>query len=137
MVAELAPLYGRIDVPGAPSGRPSDFAAPRGAFLVGFDNGHPVCGGGVKCLSADCAEIKRMFVIPAARGRGVARALLGALEQEARRLGYGKVRLDTGAHQPHARELYVSAGYREIEDYNANPFASFWGEKVLDPTSAS
>jgi GNAT superfamily N-acetyltransferase len=136
MVAELAPVYGRIDVPDAPSGRPQDFAPPDGAFLVGAPHGEPVCGGGVKRLFPGCAEIKRMYVAPAARGRGLARALLSALEDEARRLGYVTVRLDTGPRQPHAHALYLSAGYRPIDDYNGNPFASFWGEKVLDPGRA-
>jgi GNAT superfamily N-acetyltransferase len=72
-----------------------------------------------------------MYVAPAARGRGVARALLTALEDEARRLGYEVARLDTGPHQPHAERLYREAGYAEIANFNANPLASFWGEKRL------
>ena len=56
-----------------------------------------MCGGGVKGLSGAIAEIKRMYVVPEARGRGVARALLAALEDAARELGYEVVRLDTGA----------------------------------------
>lgn len=132
MVREMEPLYGRIDVPGMPSGRAEDFGPPGGAFVAGFDGaGRPVCGGGVKRLEPGVAEIKRMYVVPAARGRGVARALLGALEDAARSLGYDRVRLDVGPRQPAAEHLYRSAGYREIEDYNANRQASFWGEKPL------
>jgi len=90
MVVEMATLYGPIDVPGMPSATPADFAPPHGTFLVGFDDdGAPVCAGGVKRLDDDAAEIKRMYVVPAARGRGLARILLAALEGAALDLGYG------------------------------------------------
>ena len=132
MVAEMAVVYGPIDVPGMPSATPADFAPPRGTFLVGFDElGAPVCAGGVKPLGDETAELKRMYVVPAARRRGHARALLGALESAARDLGYRVVRLDTGPRQPHAQAMYESAGYRPIGNLNANPVASFWGEKRL------
>ena len=132
MIVDLIPLYGRIDVPGMPAAGPQEFGPPGGTFLVGFDDdGTVLCGGGVKRLADDVAEIKRMFVIPEARGRGLARELLVALEDAARDLGYARVRLDTGPKQPHAEQLYRSAGYREIGNFNANPMASFWGEKAL------
>jgi GNAT superfamily N-acetyltransferase len=135
MIDELAPLYGRIDVPGAPSASPDDFRPPAGAFLLGEGDGAAVCAGGVKRLSQSCAEIKRMYVVPSARGQGVARALLGALERTAGELGYEIVRLDTGPRQPHALALYLACGYVPIADYNGNPFASFWGEKHLAPNA--
>jgi len=131
MIHELTPLYGRIDVPEAPSAAPADFRPPAGVFLVGSRGETAICAGGIKRLSATCCEIKRMFVVPEARGRGVAGELLAALEQAGRELGYGTARLDTGPHQPHARSLYLHRGYRPIEDYNDNPFADFWGEKDL------
>ena len=132
MVAEMRPLYGPIDVSQAPRADPADFSPPGGVFLVGRDrDGHPVCGGGVKRLDDGVAEIKRMYVAPEERGRGVGRALLAALEDAARSLGYTRVRLDTGAKQPEAEAMYRRAGYREIGDYNGNPFASFFGEKQL------
>ena len=58
--------------------------------------------GGIKRLPDGACEIKRMYVVPQARGRGVARELLEALEEEARALGYELARLDTGPRQPHA-----------------------------------
>jgi GNAT superfamily N-acetyltransferase len=121
-----------------PSATPNDFAAPRGRFLVGFDDGSgaPVCCGGVKGLGDGAAEIKRMYVVPATRRRGLARLLLRALEETARDLGYAVVRLDTGPLQPHAQALYESAGYRAIGNFNANPVASYWGEKRLAPGPA-
>ena len=117
----------------APTATADDFSASRGgAFVVGFsEDGSALCGGGLKRLEPGVVEIKRMYVVPAARRRGHARALLRALEDAARDLGYGVVRLDTGPHQPHAERMYRAAGYREIGNFNANPFASFWGEKRL------
>ena len=132
MITELEPLYGRIDVPHAPSASPADFRPPTGTFLVGFDeDGTPVCGGGVKGLGDGIGEIKRMYVVPGARGRGAARELLTALEAAVVELGYTRARLDTGPEQPHAEALYRSAGYADIENFNGNPFASYWGEKRL------
>jgi GNAT superfamily N-acetyltransferase len=131
MIDELTPLYGRIDVPEAPSAKPADFAPPGGSLLVGYEDGEPICVGAIKRLPDGACEIKRMFVVPDARGRGVAKELLAALEDEARRLGYAVARLDTGPHQPHAERMYRAAGYEDIGNFNANPFASYWGEKRL------
>ncbi len=72
-----------------------------------------------------------MYVAPAARGRGVARILLGALEDRARALGYATVSLDTGPKQPAAQHLYESTGYATIPNFNANPVATYFGEKRL------
>jgi GNAT superfamily N-acetyltransferase len=132
MIDELEAFYGRIDRPGMPSATPADFAPPGGVCLVGFTpDGTPLAVGAVKRLDDEVGEIKRMYVAPAGRSRGVARLLLEALEEAARGLGYSRARLDTGPRQPHARALYLSAGYREIPDYNGNVEADFWGEKVL------
>ena len=133
MVAEMEPLYGRIDVEGAPTATADDFSPERGgAFVVGFDDdGSALAGGGLKRLEPGVVEIKRMYVVPAARGRRLGRELLVALEDAARDLGYTVARLDTGEHQPHAEAMYREAGYEPIGNFNANPFASFWGEKRL------
>jgi GNAT superfamily N-acetyltransferase len=130
MEAEMLELY--FDSMGAmPPAGPADFAPPGGTYLVGFADELPVCGGGLKRLDDGAAEIKRMYVVPAARRQGAARALLGALEDAARELGYAVVRLDTGARQPHAKALYAASGYVEVGDYNGNPYAAYWGEKRL------
>lgn len=132
VVAELKTMYGDVEGPGFPTATIADFAPPAGAFVVVFDDdGRPVAGGGFKRLGDGMAEIKRMYVVPEARGRGLARILLGALEEAARAHGYARVRLDTGAKQPHAQRLYESAGYLPIADYNDNAAAAFWGEKSL------
>jgi uncharacterized protein (DUF952 family)/GNAT superfamily N-acetyltransferase len=132
MVQEMADLYGiRIDRDDMPSATRADFQRPGGTFLVGHLDGEPVAGGGVKAFGPGVGEIKRMYVAPHVRGRGVARRLLTALEDAARRLGHQHVRLDTGPDQPHAKALYESAGYTEIANYNANPKATYFGEKAL------
>lgn len=132
MVAFLADLNGPVDPAAMPTAEPDEMWAPSGTFLVGWDEtGTPVCCGGVKRLDDGLAEIKRMFVAPDARSRGHARRVLAGLEDAARRLGYERVRLDTGPDQPHAKALYTSAGYVEIANYNANPIATYFGEKQL------
>jgi GNAT superfamily N-acetyltransferase len=130
MEAEMLELY--ADSMGAmPPAGPADFTPPGGAYLVGFVDGEAVCGGGLKRLPDGAVEIKRMYVVPTARRRGAARALLVALEGAARDLGYATVRLDTGPRQPHAKALYTASGYVEVGDYNDNPYAAYWGEKRL------
>ena len=129
MEAEILQQYGVATM--TTSAGPDELAPPTGAFVVVYEGGAPVAGGGVKRLAKDTGEIKRMYVVPEARSRGHARRLLAELEAAARDLGYARVRLDTGVHQVHARALYESAGYGPVEDYNGNPVASFWGEKAL------
>jgi GNAT superfamily N-acetyltransferase len=131
---EIAGLYEGLDLDGddMPRAGPAELSPPGGAFLVGFSSSTAVCCGGVKRLDAQACEIKRMYVLPEWRGRGIARSLLRALEAKALELGYTCARLDTGPNQPVARALYESAGYREVANFNGNPVASFWGEKPLD-----
>jgi GNAT superfamily N-acetyltransferase len=134
MHAEIAELYDglAIDSPEMPSAGPAELGPPRGTFLVGYDeDGAPVCCGGVKDLGEGACEIKRMYVLPGARGGGRGRELLEALEAAARDLGHEVARLDTGPRQPGAEGLYRSAGYAPIGNFNANPMASFFGEKRL------
>jgi len=132
---EIAVLYDglELDADYMPAAGPAELSAPGGAFLVGWRAGAPVCCGGVKRLDQDACEIKKMYVVPESRGQGVARQLLHALEVQARRLGYRVVRLDTGPKQISARGLFESEGYAEVDDFNGNPVAAFWGEKELSP----
>ena len=131
MRVELNDVYETFSRLDNPPLHPSELRPPRGAYVVGHEGADAVAGGGVRHLSEHVAEIKRMYVRPEARSRGVARALLVALEEAARSLGYRAVRLDTGPKQVHALALYRSAGYVDVEPYNDNPFACFWGEKQL------
>jgi GNAT superfamily N-acetyltransferase len=132
MAAELNAMYwsaSRLDLPKL---EPFELRPPDGIYLVGWEEGEAaVAGGGLRHLDDGLAEVKRMFVRPAARSRGIAGALLAALEVEARSLGYDRLWLDTGPKQVHAIRLYTGAGFVPVEPYNDNPFACFWGEKDL------
>jgi GNAT superfamily N-acetyltransferase len=130
---EMSELYGglQLDAPGMPTAGPADLGPPGGAFLVGYADGRPVSCGGVKRLPDGACELKRMYVAPHARRHGVARQLLHALEDTARDLGFTVARMDTGPRQPHAQALYEAEGYVPIGNFNANPAASWWGEKAL------
>ena len=110
---------------------PAEMNPPDGAYVVVLEDGVPVAGGGVRRLGEDVAEVKRMYTLPDARGRGHGRRLLAELEAAARDLGYARVRLDTAAKMDVARRLYGEAGYEEIDNYNGNSYAVFWGEKAL------
>ena len=133
-VAEMRDLYDGLDLdaPDMPRAGPAELSPPGGVYLVGYRDGVPVCGGGVKRLPDGACEIKRMYVVPGARRSGVARALLAALEDAARAMGYRIARLDTGSRQPHAQAFYEAAGYRRVANFNDNPAAAFHGEKRLD-----
>jgi ribosomal protein S18 acetylase RimI-like enzyme len=85
----------------------------------------------VRRLADGVAEIKRMYVVPDARGAGHGRRLLAALEAAALDLGYARVRLDTAETMTIALDMYRRAGYRAIPAYNDNSYAAFWGEKEL------
>jgi drug/metabolite transporter (DMT)-like permease/GNAT superfamily N-acetyltransferase len=115
---------------------PAEYVEPEGgAFLVLYQDARPIGCGGIRRLGDGVGELKRMYVIPGARGSGHGARLLAALEDEARRLGYERLRLDTAAQLKEAQHLYEAAGYRQIPDYNGNTAASHWFEKDLTPAA--
>ena len=101
-------------------------AAPRTIFVVARVHGEPVACGALRRFDDDTAEIKRMYVAPSARRRGLARHILATLEHHAQELRYRTIRLETGVRQPEAQRLYESMGFQRIE-----PFGSYVG----NPTS--
>jgi DNA-binding MarR family transcriptional regulator/GNAT superfamily N-acetyltransferase len=116
---------------GGYAGKPPS-AQPAGVFLVARLNGSAIGCGALKPIDASTSEIKRMWVAPQARGIGVARRLLEALEEQAKQSGARRVVLDTNKVLSQAQALYRKAGYRETQRYNNNPYAHFWFEKELD-----
>jgi GNAT superfamily N-acetyltransferase len=100
-------------------------------ILVAYAGDRPVGVAALRRFGPGIGEIKRMYVVPEQRRSGVARQLLEALESRARDHGFDVVRLDTHDRLPEANDLYRSAGYREIEDYNSNRRANRWYEKPL------
>ena len=130
-VATIQALYPDFDPDAGPSATPQDFADPHGAFFVAYLNDRPVGCCGVKLLDERVAEIKRLWVAPEGRGSGLGRRLLRACEAKAVEMGACVARLDTGDRQREALALFASNGYRQIDDYNANPSASYWFERPL------
>jgi GNAT superfamily N-acetyltransferase len=105
---------------------------PIGAFLLATD---PDTGGALGCVGlkggVEYGEVKRLWVADAARGRGLARALMSALEDEARALGMTQLRLDTNAALPEAIRLYQTSGWQEIPRFNDDPYPTHFFEKRL------
>ncbi|MEP6815797.1 MAG: GNAT family N-acetyltransferase [Marmoricola sp.] len=100
------------------------FDPPDGAFFVGYLGDRPVATGGWRRRSdlgvlgtEETAEIKRMYVVATARGRGLARQVLAHLERTAAGAGAGAMVLETGIAQPEAIALYESSGYREVPGF--------------------
>ena len=109
-----------------------EFVPPDGTFLVVRLRGAPVGCGGFKRDGPVTAYIKRMWVSADARGSGLGRRLLKALEDRAEALGYRIVRLETQKSLTEAQQLYRSSGYREVAPFNDEPYAHHWFEKRLD-----
>ncbi|MGY2001554.1 GNAT family N-acetyltransferase [Blastococcus sp. SYSU DS1024] len=130
---EVRARYGGKEEPGThPSG--ADVAL---VLLARDDDGTPLGCGALRALGDGVAEVKRMYVVPAARGRGVSKAVLAGLEEAARSRGWAALRLETGPLQPEAIGLYSGTGYRPIEafgDYVGDPDAvdSLFFAKDLD-----
>lgn len=116
--------------------QPHHVRAPHGAFVVAWLDDEPVGCGALKPLDPQLGvgEVKRMYTVPAARRRGVSRAVLAALEDRAVALGYRALQLETGTAQPEAMALYESAGWHRIESYGRYRHApdSVCYGKVLD-----
>ncbi|MEB0287970.1 GNAT family N-acetyltransferase [Cryobacterium sp. MDB1-18-2] len=102
----------------------ADFAAPDGGFIVLREGDVTVAGGGIRRFDADTCEAKRLWTSPAYRRQGYAAAVLGALEDLARELGYSRLRLETGYRQPEALAMYRSLGYTEIGNYGVYEHAT-------------
>jgi DNA-binding MarR family transcriptional regulator/GNAT superfamily N-acetyltransferase len=109
----------------------ADMAPPSGLFVIARVDGDAVGCGGFKRVGETTAEIKRVWTAPSARGLGVARRMLRALDAAAREAGVKTLRLDTNRALIEAHALYRSEGYREIDRFNENPYADHWFEKRL------
>jgi DNA-binding MarR family transcriptional regulator/GNAT superfamily N-acetyltransferase len=105
---------------------------PGGLLLVAILHGNPVGCGALKLHPSASAEIKRMWVSPAVRGLGLGRRLLAELEARAVAAGVTAARLETNESLTEAIALYRASGYREVEAFNDEVYASYWFEKTLD-----
>jgi GNAT superfamily N-acetyltransferase len=104
---------------------------PRGMFVIATVDEDAVGCGALQFLDAGTAELKRMWVSPSARGRGLGQRLLTRLEDEARHAGRLRIVLDTNDALSEAINMYRSRGYDSIERYNDNPYARLWFAKEL------
>jgi putative acetyltransferase len=114
---ELGALYPEVS---GPPFTPNDIVGPRTAFVVAWWNGEPVGCGAFHPISegeSNVAEIRRMYVEPRVRRRGISRAILVELERRARQCGYTTIRLETGVRQPNAIRLYETSGYQRSERF--------------------
>ncbi|MEK6712076.1 MAG: GNAT family N-acetyltransferase [Nitrospinota bacterium] len=94
------------------------YSPPGGAFFLAWDEGRPAGCIGLRDLGGSICEMKRLYVRPLFRGRGIGRQLAGRLVEEARRMGFSRMRLDTLAWMKEAHALYRSMGFREIPPYH-------------------
>jgi GNAT superfamily N-acetyltransferase len=104
-----------------------EVAEGRGTFVIATKGGTPIACGALRCVDDGVGEIKRMYVVPEERGRGVSRVVLAALEEEARALGLSRLLLETGVRQAAAITLYTRSGFERIPAY---------GEYVLSPETS-
>ena len=140
LIAEVQAEYvGRYGGPDETPLDPLMFEPPGGSFYVGYLDGAPVASGawrrsGVEALgSTATVEVKRMYVVPAARGRGLGRQMLARLEDSAAAHGAEVVVLETGLRQPEAIALYESAGYVSVPAfgyYRDAPLSRCYGRRL-------
>lgn len=144
---EYAERYGDEDGDRTPLA-PEMFEPPHGLYLIGYDpDGTPVATGGWRTKDASeqepgyedgDAEIKRMYVVPEARGRGLSRIVLAILEDDALAAGRTRMVLETGTAQPEAIALYESSGYEPCVKFGLyrDSQESRCYAKLLDPARA-
>lgn len=140
LVARVQAEY--VERYGSPDESPVEaayFDPPSGLFLVGYADGVPVATGAwkqshVRALGGvSCAEIKRMYVVPEQRGRGVSRVVLAELERTAAAAGHDVLVLETGLKQPEAIGLYESSGYVPVPafgHYSGSELSRTFGKRI-------
>ena len=112
---------------------PDDLSPPHGHFFVARLDGRAVGCGALKIVDREVGEVKRMWVARDARGLGVGRRILEAVERRARERGVRTLRLETNASLIEAIAMYRQHGYREVPAFNAEPYAHHWFAKDLAP----
>ena len=96
------------------------FMPPRGRLLLAYVEDQPMGIACLKALTNNVGEVKRMYVRPQARKKGLGRSLLNHLLEEARQMGYGRIRLDSARFMREAHQLYRTSGFQEIEAYEGS-----------------
>jgi N-acetylglutamate synthase-like GNAT family acetyltransferase len=101
----------------------TEYAAPRGAFILAEEAGQYVACIAVRQFSEEIGEIKRLYVAPPARGRGLGRLLVERIIVVAREIGYRSLLLDTLPFMKEAQSLYLALGFKPTAPYRFNPVA--------------
>jgi putative acetyltransferase len=127
LTAEVTELYADLGYDGTGGFTLADVDMPRSVFVVAYAGSEPVGCGALRPYEAGIGEVKRMYTVPAYRGRGVAAAVLAELEQQTRAFGYPTMRIETGDRQPGAIRLYERSGYRHIAPFG--PYLA-WSDSV-------
>jgi DNA-binding MarR family transcriptional regulator/N-acetylglutamate synthase-like GNAT family acetyltransferase len=130
--AELGRRFERgFDVSRSRDPDAADMVRPRGAFLLAMSDGLPIGCVGLKGSGGEVAEIKRLWICESARGFGMAKRLMLAVETVARELSVKTLRLDTNSALPEALKLYRTSGWVEIDRFNDDPYPDHFFEKHL------
>ena len=130
--AELARRFDNgFDVTRSRDPEAEDMIRPRGVFLVAMSDGLPIGCAGLKASGNEGAEVKRVWVSPSARGLGLARQLMDAIESAAQNFGVKILRLDTNSALSEALSLYRNSGWIEIDRFNDDPYPDVFFEKRL------
>jgi GNAT superfamily N-acetyltransferase len=111
------------------AGLPGHYAPPEGRLYLALVDQHLAGCVGLRKISDEICELKRLYVRPLHRGQGIGRQLVLTAVKDARQIGYNKMRLDTLPSMKRALELYLSMGFKPIERYRANPVP---GTKFLE-----
>jgi len=136
--AELARRFeGGFDATRTLSADVREFTPPDGMILIARLDGRPVGCGALRFHLKTKPDIKRMWISPEVRGKGVGKRMLQQLEAEARKVGAKAVRLETNRSLKEAIAMYRANGYREVAPFNSEPYAHHWFEKSLVRTRRS
>jgi GNAT superfamily N-acetyltransferase len=133
-LGEVNRTFGDIfDVDAALAAATTTLTPPHGLYVLVLVDGACVGGGGLTWIDDERAEIKRVWIAPEHRGRGLSSALMSDLEARALAAGRSVVVLDTNGVLVQAISVYHHLGYTPTERYNDNPHATHWFRKQLHP----
>jgi len=121
------------------AGLPGEYAPPDGRLILALDDTDAIGCIALRKLDEGICEMKRLYVKPSARGNGLGKLLVNALIDEAKKIGYTKMRLDTVPKMKEAIDLYLKIGFKEIKPYRENPIegALYMEMELVDSKSVS